>query len=110
MERLNLYRKIAKANTIEEIEDWRSGEDRFGPFPSEATRYFYAKGFNTMLPTYFVKITLRVGKMWWRAKVVVLGTLIMKSVTNILNHIKKVAGDSHTIIQKMMQYAFYLKK
>ena len=35
VERLNLYRKLAKANTIEEIKDWKSEvEDRFGPFPS----------------------------------------------------------------------------
>ena len=44
VERLNLYRKLAKANTIEEIKDWKSEvEDRFGSFPSEATRLWQSK-------------------------------------------------------------------
>ena len=106
VERLNLYRKIAKANTIEEIKDWRSEvEDRFGPFPSDATRLWQCKMLQYYASNlYFVKITLRVGKMWCMCPKVesALGRSYYEapSFTNILNHIKKVTGDSHSIIQK----------
>ena len=106
VERLNLYRKLAKANTVEEIEDWRSEvEDRFGPFPIDASRLLQCKILQYYASNlYFNKITLRVGKMWCMCPKVksALGRSYYESplFTNILNHIKKVAEDSHTIIQK----------
>ena len=106
VERLNLYRKLAKADTIEEINDWKSEvEDRFGPFPSEATRLWQSKMLQYYASNlYFVKITLRVGKMWCMCPKVksALGRSYYKAplFTNILNQIKQATGDAHTIIQK----------
>lgn len=106
VERLNLYRKLAKANTIEEIEDWKSEvEDRFGLFPKEAIRLWQSKKIQFYASNlYFVKITLRVGKMWCMCPKVKskLGRSYYEVplFSNILNHIKKVMGDNHTIIQK----------
>jgi transcription-repair coupling factor (superfamily II helicase) len=106
VERLNLYRKLAKANTVEEIEDWKSEvEDRFGPFPIEAIRLWQSKILQQYASSlYFVKITLRVGKMWCMCPKVKsdLGRSYYDTplFTNILNQIKKVFGDKHTIIQK----------
>ena len=106
VERLNLYRKLAKANTVEEIEDWKSEvEDRFGPLPIEATRLWESKKLQYYASSlYFVKITIRVGKMWCMCPKIKseLGRSYYDAplFTNILNHIKKVFGDKHTIIQK----------
>jgi transcription-repair coupling factor (superfamily II helicase) len=106
VERLNLYRKLAKANTVEEIEDWKSEvEDRFGPFPIEANRLWQSKKLQYYASSlYFVKITLRVGKMWCMCPKVKseLGRSYYDAplFTNILDQIKKVFGDKHTIIQK----------
>ena len=66
VERLNLYRKLSEAGSIEQIEEWRDElRDRFGELHESGNNLVKAaklKLFGSRL--YFNKITIRAGRMW----------------------------------------------
>lgn len=66
VERLNLYRRLAKAQKPEEIEEWQSEvEDRFGKIPEEAHTLIDATRIKLLASRLlFVKVTLRSGRIW----------------------------------------------
>lgn len=66
VERLNLYRKLSRAKTEQEIEDWKEEiEDRFGPVPTEALNLIEAGKIRLFASqNFFTKVTIRSGRMW----------------------------------------------
>ncbi len=66
VERLNLYRKLAEATSVEEIEDWKDEiEDRFGPLPDEAQNLMTAARIKLFAARNFItKVRIRSDRMW----------------------------------------------
>lgn len=66
VERLNLYRKLSKAKTEKEIDDWKDEiVDRFGPLPKEAQYLILASKIKLNASRNFItKVTIRAGRMW----------------------------------------------
>ncbi|HKL17997.1 MAG TPA: transcription-repair coupling factor [Halalkalibaculum sp.] len=66
IERLNLYRKLAKASSEEEIADWKDEiTDRFGPMPDAGHNLVLAAGIKLFASqNYFTKVTVRSDRMW----------------------------------------------
>jgi len=66
VERLNLYRKLAKAKTLQEIEDWQEEvTDRFGPIPPSGRNLLTATRIKLLAATnYFTKVTIRSNRVW----------------------------------------------
>jgi len=66
VERLNLYRKLAEANSEEEIEDWiEELEDRFGPMTDAGKNLVTAAKIKLFASSNFItKVTIRAGRMW----------------------------------------------
>jgi len=106
VERLNLYRKLANAIKPEQLSDWKEEvKDRFGPLPEEAVRLYQTRELQWYASQlYFVKITLRVGKMWCMCPKTKseLGYFYYEQAhfTQQLSQIKEVANDQFRLIQK----------
>jgi transcription-repair coupling factor (superfamily II helicase) len=106
VERLNLYRKLANATKPEQLSDWKEEvKDRFGPLPEEAVRLYQTRELQWYASQlYFVKITLRVGKMWCMCPKTKseLGSFYYEQAhfTQQLSQIKEVANDQFRLIQK----------
>lgn len=106
VERLNLYRKLANATKPEQLSDWKDEvKDRFGPLPEEAVRLYQTRELQWYASQlYFVKITLRVGKMWCMCPKTKseLGSFYYEQAhfTQQLSQIKEVANDQFRLIQK----------
>lgn len=66
IERLNLYRKLAKASTEEEINDWEEEiKDRFGPIPNSGKNLILAAKIRLFASqNFFTKVTVRSDRMW----------------------------------------------
>jgi len=66
IERLNLYRKLAKASSEEEIDDWEEEvRDRFGKIPDAGTNLITAARIKLFASqSYFTKVTVRSDRMW----------------------------------------------
>jgi transcription-repair coupling factor (superfamily II helicase) len=66
VERLNLYRKLAGAESLEDIKDWKEEvEDRFGPVPDEAQNLITASVIKLYASQIFVtKARIRSDRMW----------------------------------------------
>lgn len=66
IERLNLYRKLAKANSGEEIEDWEEEvKDRFGLIPEHGQNLIRAAKIKLFASqNFFTKVTVRSNRMW----------------------------------------------
>ena len=66
VERLNLYRKLSEAGSIEEIEDWkRELEDRFGKLPDSGLNLVRAAKMKYYASRLFLKkVTVRSDRMW----------------------------------------------
>jgi transcription-repair coupling factor (superfamily II helicase) len=66
VERLNLYRKLAKSTTKEDILEWKEEiTDRFGPVPDTGENLIYGTLIKIFASrNYFEKITVRDGRMW----------------------------------------------
>ena len=66
IERLNLYRKLAKATTGKEIDDWEEEvKDRFGPIPPSGKNLVTAARIKLFASqNYFTKVTVRSDRMW----------------------------------------------
>ena len=66
VERLNLYRKLSEAGSIQQLDDWKNElEDRFGPLPEEGQNLLTAaklKFFGSRL--FLQKVTVRSNRMW----------------------------------------------
>lgn len=66
VERLNLYRKLAEANSEEEISDWvEEVEDRFGPLPESGKNLVTAARIKLYASSNFItKVTIRADRIW----------------------------------------------
>lgn len=66
VERINLYRKLAGAETLKELHDWKDEvTDRFGPFAGEADALFRATKIKWLAAQWAIKkVTIRAGKIW----------------------------------------------
>jgi transcription-repair coupling factor (superfamily II helicase) len=66
VERLNLYRRLARVDKLKEIEEWSSEvEDRFGKIPEEAQTLIQATRIKLLASRLlFTKVTLRSGRIW----------------------------------------------
>lgn len=66
VERLNLYRKLAKADNVQEIEDWKEEiKDRFGPLPRSGQNLITAAQIKLFASRLFMKkVTVRSNRMW----------------------------------------------
>jgi len=66
VERLNLYRRLSKAKTEEEIDEWRDEiKDRFGPVPKEAESLISGTKIKLFAShNFFIKVTVRSDRMW----------------------------------------------
>lgn len=66
IERLNLYRKLAKATSGAEIDDWEEEiKDRFGPVPEAAKNLIRAAKIKLFASqNLFTKVTIRSNRMW----------------------------------------------
>ncbi len=66
VERLNLYRKLAGAEKLEEIKDWKEEvEDRFGPIPDAAQNLITASVIKLYASQLFItKARIRSDRMW----------------------------------------------
>jgi len=66
VERLNLYRKLARSSKLEEIEDWKEEvRDRFGPIPEAGQNLILAAKIKLFASrNFFTKITVRSERMW----------------------------------------------
>ena len=106
VERLNLYRKLANTTKPDDISDWIDEvKDRFGPLPEEAERLHQTRTLQWYASQlYFVKITLRVGKMWCMCPKTKseLGSFYYEesNFTDQLTRIKGVATEQFRLIQK----------
>ncbi|MTI87572.1 MAG: transcription-repair coupling factor [Balneolaceae bacterium] len=114
VERLNLYRKLAQAETEKEIEDWEEEiNDRFGPLPKETKFLVLAskvKLFGSR--NFFTKATIRSNRMW---------VLCPKQDSDIGRHffdsgkfqemlekIEALKGDKFRLIQKKDRVRFVI--
>ncbi len=66
VERLNLYRKLSEASTLEQIEDWTAElEDRFGELTESAGYLVLATKIKLLASRLLVKkVTIRANRMW----------------------------------------------
>ena len=66
IERLNLYRKLAKAKSADEINDWEVEiKDRFGPIPDSARNLILGAKIKLFASqNFFTKVTVRADRMW----------------------------------------------
>jgi len=66
VERLNIYRKLAEVQSLEEIDDWKNEvTDRFGNLPEEGQNLVKAAIIKHYASQIFIhKATIRTGKMW----------------------------------------------
>jgi len=66
VERLNLYRRLSKANAEEQIDEWREEiKDRFGPVPKEAENLISGTKIKLFASyNFFIKVTARSDRMW----------------------------------------------
>ncbi|MCC5935500.1 MAG: transcription-repair coupling factor [Balneolales bacterium] len=66
VERLNLYRRLAGAQEVSQIEEWATEiEDRFGKVPAEAQTLIQATHIKLLASRLlFVKVTIRAGRIW----------------------------------------------
>jgi transcription-repair coupling factor (superfamily II helicase) len=66
VERLNLYRKLAKSTSLEEINDWKDEiTDRFGPLPEAGHNLYVAAQIRLHASLNLVTaVRVRIGKMW----------------------------------------------
>jgi transcription-repair coupling factor (superfamily II helicase) len=66
VERLNLYRKLAKADDLEAIKDWKEEiDDRFGPVPAAAQNLITAAVIKLYASQLFItKVRIRSKRMW----------------------------------------------
>jgi transcription-repair coupling factor (superfamily II helicase) len=66
VERLNLYRKLSEANSLQHIEEWENElSDRFGSIPETGQNLIKAAKIKYLGSRLFLnKITIRAGRMW----------------------------------------------
>lgn len=66
IERLNLYRKLAKAEDMQDIVDWEEEvKDRFGPIPQSGQNLITAAKIKLFASKLFItKVTVRSDRMW----------------------------------------------
>jgi len=66
IERLNLYRKLAQADSAEAIDDWKEEiRDRFGPIPTAGQNLVTAAKIKLFASkNFFTKVTIRSNRMW----------------------------------------------
>ncbi|MEX0593805.1 MAG: transcription-repair coupling factor, partial [Balneolaceae bacterium] len=106
VERLNLYRKLSNADTLDQIEEWKEEiRDRFGPLPDEATNLWLAAEIRLLASTlYLKKVTIRAGRIWLLCPRSdrPLGEHFYGSglFQQLLQSIQETDGDSYQLIQK----------
>lgn len=66
VERLNLYRDLSRAATLDAIEEWKTGVvDRFGPLPPGAVHLLAAARVKVLAANLYVpKVIIRANRMW----------------------------------------------
>ena len=66
VERLNLYRKLSEANTLEQIQNWEDElQDRFGKLPQEALNLKLATEIKLLASRLLIKkVTIRSNRIW----------------------------------------------
>ncbi len=95
VERLNLYRKLSRANNAAEIDDWKDEiTDRFGALPKEAKYLIEAAKIKLFASKcLFTKVTIRSNRMW---------IICPKSDSDLGKHFYD-TGKFQKIIQKLAQ-------
>lgn len=66
VERLNLYRKLSEAQSLEQIDEWKAElEDRFGEVPENGVNLMKAAKIKLLASRlFFKKVTVRADRMW----------------------------------------------
>ncbi len=113
VERLNLYRKLAEADSEEEIDEWSEElRDRFGTIPENANHLILAAKIKLFASrNFFTKVTIRANRMW----LVCLkqnsetGKIFYEShFQNLLEKVKDEAGDRLKVVQKKKRVRFVI--
>ena len=106
IERLNLYRRLAQANSVQEIDEWESEvEDRFGKLTENAHNLILASRIRLYASTLLLqKVIIRAGKMWLECpnpKTEYGAHFFEKgSFQNLLKDIEGIFGKQYKITQK----------
>lgn len=106
VERLNLYRKLAEANSVDELDEWREElTDRFGPLPQTAKNLLLAARIKFFASRLFTrKVTIRSDRMWLlypsnsskQGKEFYDSGLFQK----LLERIQETSKEDYTVVQK----------
>ncbi|MEX0995403.1 MAG: TRCF domain-containing protein, partial [Balneolaceae bacterium] len=106
VERLNLYRKLAEASTVEETDEWKDElSDRFGPLPDTARNLLMAARIKLFASRLFIrKVTIRDNRMWLvcPASQSEQGNEFYNSglFQNLLECIQTTSGEHYKVVQK----------
>ncbi|TVQ03820.1 MAG: transcription-repair coupling factor [Balneolaceae bacterium] len=106
VERLNLYRKLSEANSLGQIDEWKSElSDRFGTIPETGQNLLKAAIIKFLGSRLFLsKITIRAGRMWilCPANNSNAGTHFYNTgmFQNLLQHIQHFSSGSYQVVQK----------
>lgn len=115
VERLNLYRKLAQAETEKEIDEWRDEiKDRFGPVPKEAEYLITAGKIKHFASRSFVtKATIRADRMWLVCpkQDSDIGKTFFDSgkFQEVLEQIEQIKGKDFQVIQKKERVRFVIQ-
>jgi transcription-repair coupling factor (superfamily II helicase) len=113
VERLNLYRKLAGANKLEEIKDWKEEiKDRFGPIP-QATQNLITSAVIKLYASqlFFTKARIRSNRMWLSCPNhdSELGEEFYgKRFQKLLKSVQETAKDKFEVIQKDEKVRFVI--
>jgi transcription-repair coupling factor (superfamily II helicase) len=105
VERLNLYRKLARSVSVEEIEDWKDEiTDRFGPLP-EAGENLYIAAKIRLFASYnlLTAVRVRAERMWLEApkQSTKLGELFYEQrFQPLLAKVERYRKDKYKVVQK----------
>ncbi|MEX2600538.1 MAG: TRCF domain-containing protein, partial [Balneolaceae bacterium] len=106
VERLNLYRKLAEAETMEQIDAWQEElTDRFGQLPEAGMNLMTAAKIKLAASRlYLTKVTIRAGRMWlsFPANKSQRGEEFYQSglFQKILERVTAISGEEFKLIQK----------
>jgi len=115
VERLNLYRKLAESNSLDEVEDWQEEvTDRFGPLPKSGENLVTAAKIKLFASrNFFTKVRIRSDRMWLFCPKnnSELGESFYNSerFQNLLKKIQSKGEDRYKLIQKNNQVRFVIQ-
>ncbi|MEX2368359.1 MAG: DEAD/DEAH box helicase, partial [Balneolaceae bacterium] len=116
VERLNLYRKLAEANSLTDISEWKEElVDRFGPLPDTAENLLLAAQIKFYSSRLFIrKVTIRATRMWLvcPANNSPQGNEFYNSglFQDLLGTIRETSGEDYKIVQKKETVRLVIEK